>query len=841
MTAYRNPQNDLEHQPHEPYLLVFVIGFLVMMITVLPVLLLTGGYLTYYGDFNSQQLPFYWHAHNMVQNLNFGWDWQTDLGANFIGSYSFYLLGSPFFWLTVPLPQQLVLYAMPFLLALKSALAALTAFAFLRRFVRSRRACVIGGLLYAYSGFQIYNVFFNHFHDVTAFFPLMLIAMEKRINENKRGLFALSVGLLALINYYFFAGQAVFLILYFVVRCFSPDFRISLRKFAGLAFEAVLGTALAAVILLPSALAIIENSRVSQFLTGLDMVTYNDRTRWLRILQSFFMLPDVPARPNLFQSELGKWASIGGYLPMFSMAGVIAFMTQKRRHWATRLTGICIVCAFVPVLNAAFQMMNAAYYARWFYMPVLMMALMTAYALDNPAIKWRGGLLASAVVMIFCAAVSLFPSKNENGETVWLQFAKYPLYFWISLILCGVMLYFAVLLLRSRRKSLFFLQFGVYLTGFCCLVSCTAMVYFGIARGADPIIYLQDTLESREEISLPDTQEQFYRVDTSENMDNYPMFWGYSNMRCFHSIVPASVMEFYKALEITRDVASRADLHHYPLRGLLNVRYYFDRKPDKYAENAEELLENYPYKIDLPGFSFMQETERYYIYENEAYIPMGVAYDSYIPQEELDKCTPLVKEKTMLRALGLDAAQTEKYGDILTPIADSEKYLMDEGQYVDYCRERAADACDSFRHDSGGFRAEITLDAPKLVFFSVPYESGWSAAVNGVSADVERVNYGFMAVRCEAGENEIEFRYETPGLQIGLIVSAGAGLLLVIYLVTAGVLGRKKRSPHPAQKHFYDYPSEIPFPQHELYQHYARQRFRYAGNEDADDEADDDA
>ena len=835
MTTYRNPQNDLEHQSREPYLIVFVLGFLVMMITVLPVMLVSGGYLTYYGDFNSQQLPFYWHAHEMVQNLDFGWDWQTDLGANFIGSYSFYLLGSPFFWLTVLLPQSVMLYAMPFLLALKSAVAALTAYAFLRRFVRSRRACIIGGMLYAYSGFQLYNVFFNHFHDVTAFFPLLLIALEKCVNENKRGLFALSVGLMALINYYFFAGQAVFLLLYFAVRCFSPDFHISLRKFWRLAWEAVLGTALAAAILLPSALAVIENARVSNYLTGLDMVTYSDRTRYLHILQSFFMLPDVPARPNLFQTDLGKWSSLGGYLPLFSMAGVIAFMSQKRRHWASRLTGICMLCAFVPVLNSAFQLFNAAYYARWFYMPVLIMALMTAYALDNPALKWRGGFLASAGFIVFCAIVSFFPSKNENGETVWLEMAKYPWYLWITLILCGAMLYCAVLFLRSRKKSLFYLQFGVYLTAFCCLVSSCAMLYFGIAKGADPVVYLQDTLESRREVELPQEEDQFYRVDVSENVDNYPMFWGYSNMRCFHSIVPVSVMDFYKALEITRDVASRADLKQYPLRGLLSVKYYFDRKPDKYDEKAEEKEENYSYKIDLPGFSFAKETERYYIYENEAYIPMGIAYDTYIEKEELDKCMPLVKEKTMLRALGLDTEQAAKYSDILKPIGDSEKYLMDEGQYVDYCTERAADCCDTFRHDANGFEASITLEQPKLVFFSVPYESGWSAAVNGVSTDVERVSYGFMAVRCEAGENEIVFRYETPGLQIGIIISAGAGILFVIYLVTAGILCRQKRSAHPAQKHFYDYPSEIPFPQHELYQHYARQRFRYAGSE-ADEE-----
>ncbi|MBR5372610.1 MAG: YfhO family protein [Oscillospiraceae bacterium] len=831
MKTCRNPQNDLEHAKHEPYLAVFLLGFIVMAVTILPILLVSGGYLTYYGDFNSQQLPFYWHAHEMVQNLSFGWDWQTDLGANFIGSYTFYLLGSPFFWLTALLPQRLVLFAVPFLLALKSAVAALTSYAFLRRFVRSRRACIIGGLLYAYSGFQIFNVFFNHFHDVTAFFPLLLIAMEARINENRRAVFALTITFTALINYYFFAGEAVFAVIYFLVRCPSPDFRVNWRKFFSLIWEGILGVCMAAVLLLPSALAVIENSRVDSFLTGLDMVAYPDRTRYLHILQSFFMFPDVPARPNLFQTDYAKWASIGGYLPMFSMAGVIAFMTQKRRHWATRLVGVCIVFACIPVLNASFHLFNSTYYARWYYMPVLIMALMTAYALDNPAIKWGKGFAVCAAVLGACAVISFFPSKNDEGKLVWLEFAKYPWYVWLTVILCGAMLFGAAKLIRSRRRSLYYLRFGIYLTAFSCLVTSCAMMYFGIALGADPVIYKQDTIETTDELHLPGEDDQFFRIDVSDNVDNYPMFWGYPNMRCFHSVVPASIMEFYSALEITRDVASRAELKDYPLRGLFNVKYYFDRKPDKYDEKFEE---PYSYKIDLPGFSFYDETERYYIYINEAYVPMGVAYDTYIPMEELDKCMPLVKEKTMLKAVGLNEDQVAKYGDMLTEISDAEKYLMDEGEYIDFCLDCTDDACDTFTYDSYGFRATITLDQPKLVFFSVPYESGWTAEVNGAPAEAERVSYGFMAVFCDAGENEIRFHYRTPGLRVGLMISAAAVIAFGLYLLAVSVTNAKRRSPHPAYKHDYDYPESIPFPQHELYLHYAKQRYRFASTEEDD-------
>ena len=60
-------------------------------------------------------------------------------------------------------------------------------------------------------------------------------------------------------------------------------------------------------------------------------------------------------------------------------------------------------------------------------------------------------------------------------------------------------------------------------------------------------------------------------------------------------------------------------------------------------------------------------------------------------------------------------------------------------------------ACSDFTYDSYGFTAHYTSDKERLVFFSVPYESGWTATVNGEPVDIENVNIGFMAVKVPAG------------------------------------------------------------------------------------------
>ena len=79
-----------------------------------------------------------------------------------------------------------------------------------------------------------------------------------------------------------------------------------------------------------------------------------------------------------------------------------------------------------------------------------------------------------------------------------------------------------------------------------------------------------------------------------------------------------------------------------------------------------------------------------------------------------------------------------------------------------------------------GFR---TLINDNLLFFSIPYSEGFKATVNGKAVDIEKVNYGFMAVKVPANtECDIEFTYETPGLSTGVKISLCALLAYTLYI-----------------------------------------------------------
>ena len=260
-----------------------------------------GGYFHYAGDFNDQQINFYQYANSFIKQGG-SFSWATDLGSGFVNSYSFYLLGSPFFWLTLLVPARFMPWMLVPLLCLKIALAGGGSYLWARRWVRDEDWSMLAGCLYAFSGFTVYNIFFNHFHEAIVFFPLLLVGLEELIVHNRRGVFALAVAINAFVNYWFFIGEVVFVVLYVFLRMTDRSWGMTVKRFCAVALESVLGLCLAMVVLLPSVLAIMGNPRTTSdnLLYGWNFWIYSTVQRIPQILQTLFFPPELPSRPNFF-------------------------------------------------------------------------------------------------------------------------------------------------------------------------------------------------------------------------------------------------------------------------------------------------------------------------------------------------------------------------------------------------------------------------------------------------------------------------------------------------------------------------------------------------------------
>ena len=789
----------------EKYLSTFVIALITAAALFVPYMIMGEGYFIFYGDFNVQMIPFYKEAHRAIKAGDIFWSWNTDLGANFIGSYSYYLIGSPFFWLTIPFPNWFVPYLMGPLLMLKFACAAFTSYCYIRRFTRTPQAARIGGLLYAFSGFSVYNIFFNMFHEPIIVFPLLLLALELLITENRRFVFALAVALCAVTNYFFFFGMVVFTVIYFFVRLFSGAIKVRISRFFVIAFEAVLGVALSAFLLLPSILAILGNSRISEVMLGWNAIMYGKEQIYANILECFFFPPDIPARPVFFPGANVKWSSLGGWLPLFSMVGVFVWFSQRKNHWLKRVIGISVFMAMVPILNSAFYAFNSAYYARWFYMPILMMCLATVSLTEDSKVDWSSGYKwVLGITIAVTLVIGLFPQKsNDNDGLIFGLYSQsedgmYVFRFWVTCaiaILSLVILGMLLKLIKTDRK-------GFYrgATVCVCIISAVYGNFFiacGRSHSYDPKEIMIDQLIEGE-VDLEDSSN--FRVDVYDGVDNTSMYLGLPGINAFHSVVPGSIMDFYNYIGVERSVGSRPKTDVPAIRPLLSVKYLLNRK----NEDAEKFIDEDGETL-MPDYEYVKTSGGYYIYENKNYIPYGFSYNYYMNYDFCDSYAESNRSYLMLKAILLTNEQIQKYGYLLENIEDLElppyNYgedgaslsLTDEAMAYD-CEQLKQTSADSFETDNNGFTAKVTRDKENLVFFSVPYDQGWSATVNGKEVEIEKVNVGFMAVKVDAGVSEIRFNYTAPGLVNGLLITGGACALLLIYILIWSIY-KKHHSP----------------------------------------------
>ena len=696
-----------------------------------------------------------------------------------MNAYSFYLYGSPFFWFSLLFPQQWLPCLMVPLLVLKFAVAGGGAYLYLRRYVRDPNFAVLGAALYTFSGWGLYNIFFNHFIDVLALFPWMLWALDEVLYEDRKALFAFFVALNLLNNYFFFIGEVVFLGIYFLCKLSVGEFRLTLPRFGRLAFESLLGVALGAVILWPAVLSILQNPRTIDPSSGWGFLTYSKPQQYLAILFSWIMPPDCPYMTSVWSEGVVKWTSMSTYLPLCSLAGAVAYWRARKGDSKKRIVAVCALFALVPVLNSLFYALNSSYYARWFYMPTLILAAMTVEALESrdtalvPAARTVGWLMLATL------AFALVPVHDSTEDRWTLGVLQNPGQYAavLGFGLGGLALY-AYLCRTARQRRDFTRRMLAAVLAFSCVFG---IVHIGIGKfgqwrtDSDLVETYRNALALKEDLPEGD-----WRVDTYKTHDNLGLWLDKSCLQYFGSTAAPSILRFYPALGVKRDVRSQPELSNYALRGLLSVRYLLTT-----PEHQEDFLR----EADA-GWEYYDTRDGFALYENQNYVPMGFTYEYYLTEDRYEDTVTATRSNLLLRALVLTDEDAAAYGQYLTELPAAELNDLTYVRYTQDCADRRASACSVFRMTSAGFHAEITLDKANLVFFSVPYDDGFTACVNGRETEILEVDEGLMAVLCPAGDAQIDFVYRPAGIRPAKAVTLAA---IPVFLAYALVPWRKKR------------------------------------------------
>ena len=177
--------------------------------------------------------------------------------------------------------------------------------------------------------------------------------------------------------------------------------------------------------------------------------------------------------------------------------------------------------------------------------------------------------------------------------------------------------------------------------------------------------------------------------------------------------------------------------------------------------------------------------EKYYVQEIKA-CPIGFAVDGYLTKDNLMKL-PVEKRALAMMNAAVIGRNNLSSVDGFAKRFDGKILKKKKYKYVDRTvKERVK----NFKRDNTGFSCSTNYDQRKLVWFSVPYDNGWEATLDGKRLQIVK-SAGMMAVKVPKGNHKLVFKYHTPGFKLGIIVSIISFIFWGIY--SAILVFRKRR------------------------------------------------
>lgn len=766
------------------FLKIFGICFVVMLFTMLPELIINKGKFFLYGDFYAQQVPFAMHLHDAIRNGQWNWDWITNLGTDLQTSYNFYILYSPFFWITLLFPNNFIPYLIAPIYAIKVGCMGMTSYLSFKYFLKDEKMSFIASLLYSFSGWQICNFFFNHFAEPMITFPLLLYSFERLYKENKKGLFCITVFISAITNYFFFFGQVIFIALYFVIRfIFDKEYRLTFKNIVNVICEGLIAIILSAFTLLPTIDYLKSFSRTTSMISNIkDAFLYKDIWQYYQILKGMIGIPNVTGTEALFPLTY-KWASISTYIPIISIIFLICFLLKKDKQekWLKIFLCILFIIAFIPIFNAAFSMFNTQYYARWFYMFTFFIIIasikfLTIYNKNKKEYislieKSNNYIILLSIGLFFISIIYQFSPENKKIEEVNI----------VQTILFLIVAFVSYLLIRA----IFVKQIDknntiIMVTTIVLICTINFVGVLGTAYYSSPYLTQLSTGKYSQELLINSEDTDFYRISTSDSdYNNIGLYLEKPSTQVFISSIDQNSTDFIELFN-KRTVRSFIDLDSNGILSILSTKYVVNSSVYKPKElNLYKTLQT------------SKENGLCDISLNENFIPFGFYYNQYILVDDFKELSkedknivstialPIKKEDEEILSKYMTKYETQKY--------ETQKYEKNTEQETikNNCNILKTQTIQNLVIDTNGFSGTITTDKPCLIFFSTPQSKYWKAYVNGIETETYTVFNGLMAIPVESGYSEISCIYKNTTREKGIQISLLGILLFIGYFSTA--------------------------------------------------------
>jgi uncharacterized membrane protein YfhO len=731
-----------------------------------------------------------------IKNYGFPkWSFQNGTGQNIFSL----ILRDPTDVFVYFLDKDSIPFAIIFKELFKIIVSGIVFYLFLRKVKLTVYVSIIGAMLYTYTGFMILGSAWYIFTFEALMLATLLLAFEKLFQDNSWYLFPIAIFLLAIsmpVNLYLYG---VFLIVYIALRFFLQENR-SIKPFlillSKLFLLAVLGVGLSSVFLFSNLKQILESARVDGDSNYFDSLANNpilslaDASNYSTSILRFFSNDILGIGLNFkgWYNYLEAPLFYCGILTLLLLPQLFVYLNRKQRIVYVSFALIWLLPIIFPYFRYAYWLFSGDYYRAFSLCVATCFIFIGLHSLSQIEQMKKINLVVLISTSVFLLFLLYYP--YENHQAIVNKDIQ-------STVRNFILVYTLVLYLFVQSKFVSFIKPALLLLLFFEL----SLFSYNTVNNKRTVITAKELKQkvgfndfSVDALKFIEKQDSgFYRIDKTYSSSvayngglNDPQAQFYKGTGCYNSFNQKYYLKFIKGANITNARPDKAELESKRIAGLINrplleslfsVKYILTKQPDNRFMYASH--------DSLTQFGDVKVFRKKYI------LPLGCAYDKYILASDFQKLNDTQKDIMLFKAVVVSEEDKALYSNYKQlQVTDSVPGYSWEA-YAQDVNVLKKDTLVIAEHNQSYFKGSINLNEPKLLFFSIPFDSGWSVTVDGKSEKINIVDFGMMGVFLEKGQHSIELAYTVPYLKKGGMASAAS--LIVFVLLIIGVEYKKRK------------------------------------------------
>ncbi|MFN2623934.1 MAG: YfhO family protein [Chthoniobacterales bacterium] len=745
-----------------------------------------GSALLLYTDIGSDSLNSYYsdfvHLSHYIRSDGFpSWSFHIGMGQDLAYAIG-YLIWEPVSWL----PARFIANALVYQHLAKVVVAGLIFFRFLRLRSLPTGVALLGALLLGYSGYMCIGSCCALFVQELLAFSLILLGIELALLKGRWLLLTVSLALVGTVNPFYLYLAAVFLVIYWLASVFARhDWQPKkiLIGSAVLGGVAVLGVALGAVVVLPYLNVVLNSPRGAGATTGLATLSSvpifglespaHYATAFLRLFSN-----DLVGTGDAFrgwQTYVEAPLTYCGLICLLLLPQVFVAATRRQRILYLVFLAWLIVPTLFPWFRYLFWLFKGDYYRAYSLFSVFGIITLSMIALTR--YLERGSLRIWLLGATFVVLVGVLYLPIDALQTL----VEPRLRIVVTLYLTGYAILLAAGRLTKRQPA------AAYLI---LVVTVVELSHFGRISVAPPRPTLQkqdlvqgmagapaDLVEAVRDLNTQDNS--FFRITEMHRStrgtateSNYPLLLGYYGTASYSSFNDSNYITF---LDTVGMLKSRFEVDTRWTVGLTGNFLLSLFAAEKYVLTQDvELFQQ------AAQYESVRTYGNYYLLRNQFSLPLGLSYYRYLPQDQFLQLSQDEKEQALLMAAVLDEVERAKVPSLPATSPNDLQRELTSSSYPAIVEKQRKGALQLTSFTQNRLTGNIRLEQDGLVILQTPFNPGWHAFQDGKPKPSLKADAGLLAFPLDAGEHQVELRYQNPWLVAGIITSLCSLLLLAI-------------------------------------------------------------